>query len=67
MGKIIRVSGCHDCDKAQWFRDEQEYQCHLLSEDVTEYYRGKTLPDDCPLEDDKYAELLEEATEWCDD
>lgn len=59
--RIIRVSGCHDCDRC----DKDTLTCNemILKANIdkdyvlidwghiTKYYRTKTLPNNCPLEE----------------
>lgn len=59
--KIIRISGCHDCPLRAYLQDPADpskgiTECY--SDDtpetvVTEHERNKTLPDNCPLDDEK--------------
>ena len=64
MTKIIRVSGCHDCPHMAFAYNEHgdfdyEYcnkgrKVNDKSFRIDEYSDKKTLPDNCPLEDDKH-------------
>lgn len=55
--RIIRVSGCHDCPYRAWTIKSIVYHCDKLKSDVVTN-TWDTLPDNCPLEEDKYYELL---------
>ncbi len=46
--RIIRVTGCHDCDKKKESR--AGWKCPILNIMVTKYFRDESLPDNCPLE-----------------
>ena len=61
MTKIIRVTGCHDCPYCR-----AKHICDKMHEGVlySKKVVNKTLPDNCPLEDDKYGELLNDAIDW---
>ena len=56
--KVIRVSGCHDCTyKGDGsLPDEDFWRCLHRDNywaEITIYVIDKTLPDNCPLEEDK--------------
>ena len=72
MTKIIKVNHCGECPNCNYRNDsysEDSWICLLLSlDDVNEYYFNKTLPDDCPLEDErndeKFSQGIKEYGEW---
>ena len=56
--KIIRVTGCHACPYARQQMErysdiDQYYICFKTGLINTEYYNTKTLPDNCPLEEEQ--------------
>ncbi len=58
MMKVIRVSGCHGCDKAySSFIDKVNIYCLKILEEreeifsVNEYCKAESLPYNCPLDD----------------
>ncbi len=61
MTRIIRVIGCHECPIMNLFHTQDMssdiYSCPKIDytdnkNDVGEYVKSKTLPDNCPLERD---------------
>jgi len=58
MTKIIRVTGCHDCDKCRDLIGES-MRCYNDEDSfvnvgvITDHYKNKTLPYNCPLEDER--------------
>ncbi len=60
MSKIIKVSGCHECDNKKKhtrdtpFGEERRYYCPKWGCKQVEWYiTNKTLPVNCPLEEEK--------------
>lgn len=55
--KVIRVTGCHDCDKKYVMKGTYPLKvfCHhpdiKSDNDIVDYYMSKTLPDNCPLDE----------------
>lgn len=56
--KIIRVSGCHECDKKKML-SEGRYCSSLpsstpiINKYIEEYIASQTVHPDCPLEEEK--------------
>jgi hypothetical protein len=54
--RIIRVSGCHDCEPyAKWANLDDRICLHPKRpdglSDINSFVKNKTLPDNCPLEE----------------
>lgn len=56
--RIIRVSGCHDCEYPFYTELIKHNRCKKLTQlriydFIDKYIESKTLPDNCPLEKEK--------------
>lgn len=56
--RIIRISGCHDCDKRGIAVGNNggkalfpKYWCPKLNTNIMIHFKNKTLPSNCPLEE----------------
>ncbi len=66
--KIIRISGCCECPYCDWDDSDEDscfklkYMCirtfKIKPEEITNNFKAKTLPDNCPLEDEKWGSIL---------
>lgn len=56
MHKVIKISGCHQCPyetiKEICSYPASEYREPVTGDEVKLHYENKTLPDNCPLEED---------------
>ena len=66
--RIIRVCSCHDCPyaiiKLNKFPRDIDYICKKTTDNIVEYYdvnTSRTLPDNCPLEEEFTEKEIEEA------
>ena len=55
VNRIIKVSGCHQCPDKLGPNGSKWFACRGMDysksvNDITEYVRNKTLPDNCPLD-----------------